>query len=190
MAIRIPKMPYADSYEAIARYLERPHARPLLSDLDLENLGASDPFPVYIATLDELVAGVLPKLPNVWRHLLVNEAGAVGEAELDPAEPDDVVAMHRGPRAAGTARAIEEAESFERAQRQDYELRMLESPAIHLVSVWLHGSNDDVLIPVEPDMTGLPLHQPVSHENAQSQLRQLAEFAKSSIRDNPGPSGN
>jgi len=190
MAIRIPKMPNTGSHEAIARYLARPHARPVMQGIDLENVGASEPYPVYLATLDDLESGTLPQQPSHWRHLLVGEEGAVGEADI--ATEDEgarVVALHRGPRAAGTARALEGAESLDRVQKTDYELRLLESPAIHLVAVWLHASNDETLIAVEPDQTGLPRHEPVSFDQALPRLRELAAFVRNAQTTNPGPSG-
>jgi hypothetical protein len=187
MAIRIPKMPQSGTHEALAKHLAQPEAVPAMRGVNLDDLGASEPYPVYFASLDDLESGTLPGQPTRWRQLLVTEERAVGEADLDPDGPR-VVALHRGPRAGGTARAVETAHSLESVQAQDYELRLLESPGIYLVAIWLHGENDDVLIPIEPDRTGLLRHQPIALQDALPRLRERATFVKKA-QNTERPSG-
>jgi hypothetical protein len=177
MAIRIPKMPQSGMNEALAKHLAQPQAIPAMRGLNLEDLGASEPYPVYFASLDDLESGTLPDQPGRWRQLLVTNDEAVGEADLDP-DGSRVVALHRGPRAVGTARAVDSAHKLDRVQTQDYELRLLESPGIYLVAIWLHGATDDVLIPIEPDRTGLPRHQAIPLQEALPRLRERAAFVK------------
>jgi hypothetical protein len=49
-----------------------------------------------------------------------------------------------------TLEALHEAEKLPQVQKQDYELRFLEVPAISFVAVWLHGKSDDIIIPLPP----------------------------------------
>jgi hypothetical protein len=186
MAIRIPKMPQGSTQEVLASYLAQPQARPAMRGVNLDNLGATEPYPVYFASLDDFESGTLPNEPGRWRQLLVAD-DVMGEADIDP-QGRRVVALHRGPRAGGTARAVEGAYSLERVQKQDYELRLLESPAIYLVAIWLHAANDDTLIPIEPDRTGLARHEPISFQEALPRLRERAAFVRKA-QDTERPSG-
>jgi hypothetical protein len=66
---------------------------------------------------------------------------------------------------------------------------MLESPSIYLVAVWLHGERDDVLVPAEPDQSGLPLYEPTPLQEALPVLRRRANEVRTAQEQAPGPSG-
>jgi len=173
-----------NSLDAVTQHLSDPDVQAFLEDFDFAALAASDAYPVHYVTLDDLLKGNLPGAPAHWRHLIVQGGASVADADL-AGDGGRVVAVHRGPRAAGTARAFDQAGQLDR----EYELRMLEGPAIHLVSVWLHADDDDVLIPIEPDDTGLPLYQPIALSNALPMLRDIAMQLEQDIESEPGPSG-
>jgi len=184
MAFHIAANAPNGSLEAVTRYFSDPSSRAFLQGIELSDLGASDAYPIHVATLEDLLSGNLPGVPDHWRHLLVQGDTAAAEADLADDEVR-VVAVYRGPRAAGTVRALDQAALLER----DYEMRMLEAPSIHLVAVWLHADGDDSLIPVEPDDTGLPLYQPIALPDALLRLREIASAVQQDAIDNPGPSG-
>ncbi|HEU4556579.1 MAG TPA: hypothetical protein VFS20_01975 [Longimicrobium sp.] len=193
MPIRTAAPPQG-TYDAVASHLGHPHTASKLLPSDGE-MGAAEPIPVYMLGLDDLAGGRVPEAlrdlkPLYWRHLLVRGGEPVGEADLVAGEEETrVVAVHHGPRAPGTARALAAMQSHPRVARQDYELRMLESPAIYLVSLWLHAPGDEVLVPVEPDRSGLPLHQPITLSEALPQLRQRAAEVLDAQERFPGHSG-
>lgn len=191
MAIRIHSKPPSGSHDAIARYFSDSHTRPFMEGVDLENIGASDAYPVHVASLDQLASGKLPEEPHHWRHLLVQGGGAVAEADVVSEKGEArVVAVHRGPRVVGTVKALEGAHELEAARKHDYDLRLLEGPSIHLVALWLHSKNDDVLIPIEPDLTGLEHHRAIPLKEALPALRERAAAVQKAAKDYPGPSGN
>src|SRR5713101_1552944 len=98
MAIRISRNAPSGSYDAVASYLSQRHASPVMASVDLENVGASEPYPVHIAGLEDLLSGKLPDQPRYWRHLLVSAGSAVAEADVEVGkEGARVVAVHRGP---------------------------------------------------------------------------------------------
>lgn len=191
MAIRNSKKAPSGSIRAIEEYLSHRESRPIMEGIDLENVGVTEAYPVYYASLEDLVSGNLPKGPSHWRHVLVTRGRAVGEVDVaDDEDGLNVIAIHRGPRAIGTVKALEGARELPRTKRRSYELRMLEGPAIHLVAIWLHSAKDDLLLPVEPDLTGLPHHEPIPLAEAMPALRERAAVIKQAEIDYPGDSGN
>jgi hypothetical protein len=188
MTIHIAKNAPSGSREALGRYFSEGTAPSFLRGGNLSTLSASDAYPVYIASLQDLLAGRLPPRPHVWRHLLFQADGPVAEADVTHAEQTPrVVAMHRGPRAAATARALEATAEI---HEKDYELRMLESPAIHLVAVWLHADTGGVMIPIEPDQSGLDRDQAIPMDDALPRLRDLATAVQQAVSASPEGSGS
>lgn len=193
MPIHICEAPSPDLHAIVARHLSNPLAAPQLSDAQRRNAQATDAYPVYMLGLDELaradeaLSGVTPR---VWRHLLVHEGTAVAEADVrTDGTQARVVAVHQGPRAPGTARALVEARALELVKAADFEFRMLEAPGIRLVAVWLHGSRGDLLIAADPDQSGLPLYQPTPLREALPVLRRRVAEVRAEQQRAPGPSG-
>lgn len=193
MPIHVPGVPLPDLHAVVARHLANPLAAPHLSPAQRRNAHATDAFPVYHVGLDELERmeeGLAPPPPRFWRHLLVHQADVVAEVDvrMDTGEPR-VVAVHQGPRGPGTARALAEAQGLDLVKNGDFELRMLEAPGIFHAAVWLHGTRDDLLIPVEPDKSALPLYQPTPLGEALPVLRRRIAEVREAVQAAPGPSG-
>lgn len=158
------------------------------------DLQASRPYRVYTVGLDDLEQGNLLTAASEsrWRHLLLQGEEAVGEAELPAAagEAARISAFHHGPRAQGTLEGLKQADSLQDVQNADYELRLLESPAIYLVALWLYrNGDDDLLIPIPPDRSGLKTYQHYRPSEAIPQLQQRAQEVKRMQQEKTGPSG-
>jgi len=193
MPIHTAGAPSPELHALVARHLSNPLAAPQLPPVKRGDVSASEPYPVYVLTLEELEAAeetMAEKTPRVWRHLLVHQGSAVGEVDVTAEEAAPrVVAVHRGPRAPGTARALETAQQSSLLGASDFELRMVEAPAIYLVALWLHAPYDDVLIALDPDKSGLPLYEPTPLEQALPVLRRRAAQVRAAQAAAPGPSG-
>jgi len=150
-----------------------------------EEVSHSEPHPVYIATLDDLAKGKLlaDARQTGWRYLLVHGDAAVGEAELSTEsrgskaaksaktkEPQFLGLTH-GPFTGATIDALHAAESLPQIAKADYELRLLKVPAVYLVALWLHGGNDDILIPMDQPPAGLKKNKPYTEAGIIRALR-------------------
>jgi hypothetical protein len=157
-------------------------------------LQASRPYRVYTVGLNDLEQGNLLNAAREsrWRHLLLQGESAVGEAEIpsDAGAASRITAFHHGPRAQGTLEGLKRADALSDVQNADYELRLLESPAIFLVALWLHrNGDDDIIIPIPPDQSGLETYQRYRPADAAERLRQRARDVRKAQNDKPGPSG-
>jgi hypothetical protein len=159
------------------------------------DMQASRAYRVYTVGLNDLEQGDLlaAASENHWRHLLLRGDEAVGEADL-PADAagaaNRIIAFHSGPRAQGTLEGLRTADSLGSVQTNDYELRLLESPGIYLVALWLHrNGDDDLIIPVAPDRSGLERYRPYRPSEAAEVLQRRARNVRELQAANPGPSG-
>ncbi len=55
--------------------------------------------------------------------------------------------------------------------KADYELRLLKVPAVYLVALWLHGGNEDILIPLGQPPAGLKKNRPYTEAGIIRALR-------------------
>jgi hypothetical protein len=164
-----------------------PHGMPM--QMRHEDLAHSEPHPVYVATLDDLVAGRLlgAARQTSWRYLLVQGDVAIAEAELGvarraapgakPKDPEFLGLTH-GPFTGATVDALHAAEALPQSAKADYELRLLKVPAVYLVALWLHGANEDILIPMGTPPAGLRKNKPYSEAHVIRALRDVATRAK------------
>ena len=154
-----------------------------------EELSHSEPHPVYVATLDDLVAGKLlaGAKQTSWRYLLVQGDAPVAEAELAAArrgkqrakgEDLEFLGLTHGPFTRATVDALSAAEQLPQVARADYELRLLKVPAVYLVALWLHGDDQDILVPVGDPPAGLERNKPYSEQEILVALRDVAVRTK------------
>jgi hypothetical protein len=193
MPIHIRGAPSPDLHAIVARHLGNPLSAPQLSPAQRENAHATDAYPVYFLGLDDLEQAddtLSATSPRVWRHLLMHQGSAIAEADVrTDGTQARVVAVHQGPRGPGTARALITAQASALVKDADFEFRMLEAPGIRLVAVWLHSSRDDLLIAVEPDLSGLPRDRPIPLREALPVLRQRVAEVRAEQEGAAGPSG-
>ncbi|MGA9778062.1 MAG: hypothetical protein ACLPRE_04855 [Limisphaerales bacterium] len=177
-AILYPKAPDGgekiihEAFQGLSRSISR-----YLGGFQIEDLTIAAPFRDYSIGLTNLAAGQL--LPaaraGTWRYLLMHGTNAMAAAEL-MADPTNGTAL----KFAGldtsdfskeTQEALRRAEQLPQIQKQDYELRRLDCPAILFVAVWLHGKSDDILIPLPPTWNRWNAYQPYS----ESQMIELLQ---------------
>jgi len=151
----------------LMRAKHTPHG--MKADVHPEELQHSEPHPVYVATLDDLAAGKLLAAAKQtgWRYLLAQNDEVVAEAELAKGrrtakgakgakrEALAFAGLTHGPFTGATVDGLHAAERLPQVEKADYELRLLKVPAVYLVALWLHGSNEDLLVPLGQPPAGL-----------------------------------
>jgi hypothetical protein len=148
-----------------------PHG--MKAEVHPEELAHSEPHPVYVATLDDLASGKLLAAARQtgWRYILVQHDEVVGEAELTTGRSRakgakkgakrtsharlEFAGLTHGPFAGATVDGLHAAERLPQVEKADYELRLLKVPAVYLVALWLHGGNEDILVPLGQPPAGL-----------------------------------
>ena len=155
----------------------------------LEALSHSEPHPVYYVSLDALADGKLLAAATQasWRYLLVQDDAAVAEAELSVgrrgakgagAKPLAFLGLTHGPFTAATIESLGAAERLPQVAAADYELRLLKVPAVYLAALWLHGANDDILVPMGDPPGGLKKNRPYTEAAVIKALRGVVEQTK------------
>jgi hypothetical protein len=189
MPITFPKAPRGADARLVDHLTELAReSRPPMADMRMEELSHSEAHPVYFVPLDALTEGRLLKAARQtsWRYLLVKGSEAVAEAELSAgsrgakgAKPRSLafLSLTRGPFASATVDALHAAERLPQVARADYELRLLNVPAVYLVALWLHGAKDDILIPMGDPPAGLKRNEPYGEAAVIAALRETAKQA-------------
>ena len=157
-----------------------------------EELQHSEPHPVYVATLDDLAAGKLLAAAKQtgWRYLLAQNDEIVAEAELTEgrhaakaakgAKREDLAfaGLTHGPFTGATVDGLHAAERLPQVEKADYELRLLKVPAVYLVALWLHGADEDLLVPLGPPPAGLKKNKAYTEAAVLRALRPTVAQAK------------
>jgi hypothetical protein len=192
MPITFPKAPRAAAAKLVGHLTELARERKLphrMPQVHLETLSHSEAHGVYFVPLDALAEGKLlaAAKQTSWRYLLVQDNEPIAEAELTagrrgakgPASRAlEFVSLTHGPFAPGTVEALGAAERLPQVASADYELRVLRIPAVYFVALWLHGANDDILIPMGDAPAGLKRNEPYSEAAVIDALRGPAEQAR------------
>lgn len=120
------------------------------------------PHPVYAAGLEELAEGRLLETAreNGWRYLLIRGDQAVATATVDTGPGSAEMRFShvtQGPFVEATLEGLRRAEALDEVASGDYELRLLDVPAMYLRALWLHGENGEgeMLIPLPPAPDGI-----------------------------------
>jgi len=200
MPITFAKAPRSARAQLVGHLTELAReSRPPMASLRIEELSHSEAQPVYSVPLDALAQGKLLAAARQtgWRYLLVKDNAAVAEAELPVARRGAKAAASRassltltqGPFAGATVDALHAAERLSQVARADYELRLLNVPAVYLVALWLHRADDDILIPMGNPPAGLKRNEPYREAAVIAALREPAgrtmRFDEASRRRKP-----
>ena len=185
MAIRTPNEPNG-AREAITRAIPPLFAGgtgtgplpPIEGDAGAA-LESAAPHPVFVVGLHTVAQGRLLTGARQlgWRYLLLQGENAVATITLQrDAETEEFVFSHltRGPYVAATVEGIDVAEHRPEIEEDDFELRLLDVPAVSLRTIWLHGETADLLIPLAPAPAPIEAHRVYREEELLDSLRRLA----------------
>ena len=190
MPITFPKAPRGADARLIGHLTELARERKSpMAAMRMETLSHSEAHPVYFVPLDALAEGKLLNAARQtsWRYLLVQDNAAVAEAEISAGSRRakgaksrslDFVSLTQGPFASATVDALAAAERLPQVARENYELRLLNIPAVYFVALWLHGAKDDILIPMGNPPVGLKRNEPYSEAAVIAALSNSAERAR------------
>lgn len=154
-----------------------------------DELSYSEPHALYFVSLDGLAEGKLLGVATQtsWRYLLARGETPIAEVELSAkprrgkggsAEEFEFLGLTQGPFIAATIEALGVAEQLPQVAKADYELRMLKVPSVYLAALWLHGKDDDILVPMADPPGGLRKNRPYSEEQVIKALREIAVQTK------------
>jgi hypothetical protein len=111
---------------------------------------------VFALGLTELLEGNGPGRahPVGWRFLAGNAAGLAIAADVTNDESPELTSLSRGSENAAAIRAIQEAETIEKVEKNDYELLVLKIPGILVECLWLKWwksatDKDDLVVPFQ-----------------------------------------
>ena len=132
-------------------------------------LQLTQPHQVFTLSLADLAAGrgLEAAKPTGWRYLVQEGDNTIAAADAVPAGPGSgyvFSALNEGRFVTSTAGAIQAAQAIPEVSQGEFELRLLQVPALHAMALWLHDlqeSANDLLVPLEPSPVETPAGQPV-----------------------------
>ncbi|MBS0171935.1 MAG: hypothetical protein JSR62_16425 [Nitrospira sp.] len=155
---------------------------PALRAADPAQLTLTQPHQVFVLGADDLVAGrgLEAAKPSRWRYLVQARDKIIAAASVIPTGTGDVHAfshISEGPFVASTAEALEFVRLHPELTAGDFELRLLQVPALHTMAVWLHpqAGKGDLLLPLAPSPVSVRRGQSIP---AAQLLSELAEKAR------------
>lgn len=159
---------------------------------DAPSMETAAPHPVYVAGLAELAEGRLLETAreNGWRYLLIRGDQAVATATVGTGEGGAAMEFShvtQGPFVEATVEGLRRAEALDEVASGDYELRLLDVPALYLRALWLHGENGEgeMLIPLPPSPDGIEPYRAYSEPELVGALH-AAAVARLTLPDDFG----
>jgi hypothetical protein len=165
-------------------------------------LSSAAPHPVFTMGLQDLLAGrgvAASARPAGWRVLVLAGQTAVAAVEFEaaPAAGGGGAAggapvaatfksINQGRFVEGTVDGIRRAEADPKVRQHDYEVRLLEVPAVYLTAVWLHRPGDDLFVPLDPAPAGLNAGQVYGEQDL---LRAVQPLARQQHQRDNAPQG-
>ena len=160
------------------------------------------PHRVYVASVDDAIHREILKnaRPAGWRYFVLRGDRAIATAQVtDPTnERSEFSNINYGVLAESTARAIDFAQTLDDVKKRDYELAVLEVPALYLVMLWLRSTASNLLIPLEPSPRGIEANRRYTQREMDGAAYKLAQqrieshsrtaMATASARVSPGES--
>jgi hypothetical protein len=163
---------------SLRKVLDSPAGAGVLKGHTAGDASVSAPHQTYFVRLDDLAKGLLLEAakPVAWRYLIYVEGQAVAEIELtnpDHGEPT-FLAFHEGPFANASDLALSTANALTKFKKTNWEVRYLKIPSVYFAAIWLHGKQDDSLIPLMTPPPGLKVNSPYSEAKVISALSGVA----------------
>jgi len=144
-------------------------------------ISLSEAYRGYSLSLDDLSQGKGLKNARLgdWHYLVFADGVSIADAQLAEVRGHvEFASLNHGNHAAATVDALKLAEQSPQLQGKTVELRVLFVSALHVVAIWLHAANEDVLIPIEPTPRELALTGLYSEAALLAQLKPKADQAK------------
>ena len=192
MALRIPAPPQhaVDAmHSTFQAFADKGFRSPALRAADPTQLSLTQPHQVFVLGADDLVAGrgLEAAQPTRWRYLVREGDKIIAAASVlstRAGDARDFSHINEGPFVASTAAALEYLRNHPDLTSGDFELRLLQVPALHTMAIWLHPNSggEDLLVPLAPSPVAVPTGQAIP---AAELLSELAEKAKQVV--NVGP---
>jgi hypothetical protein len=192
MALLISDPP-KDSLTALRESLNTLAARGSFSDRGLraarpEQIAATVPHAVFNLTLDDAKTGKTDTARHTgWRFLLAVDEQVLASAETRFESGRQVFShVNAGPFVAGSVDALAVAERTADADERQLELRLLNVPALYLMSVWLQpddGKGDAAFVPIAPAPSGFEANRVYEESEFLEALRSAAERVPDVGRD-------
>jgi hypothetical protein len=137
------------------------------------------PHEVFVAGLRDVAEGRLLAAAQRqgWRYLVARGERAVGSAPLRfDARSNEWTFSHltRGRYVDATVRAIDAAVHAEQVKEDEYDLRLLDIPVLHLRTLWLHADASDLLVPLAPTPGRLRPDRVYTEQELLGAVRELA----------------
>ncbi|AZC33136.1 hypothetical protein C4K38_5199 [Pseudomonas chlororaphis subsp. piscium] len=113
----------------------------------------SEPYRGYSLSLEDLAQGkgLQQAALGDWHYLVFSDGGSIADAQLaEVAGQVEFSSLNHGAMASATVNALNLAEKAPHLKGRTFELRVLFVSALQVVAIWLHASDEDVLIPIEP----------------------------------------
>ena len=204
MSISIPDAPAA-SVDSLAAALSRHPLRAYFAEV-APTIAGTNPvarpasgltsffsFGVHTMGLDEVAAGKEPAQAGIalWRHLLPAIGGKLLAADTNVDQQTGehhFAALTDGPFAAALTAELDRARHEPDVAVGDYELAVLQIPALHVAAVWLRGRDGraDIFIPLAPTHPAL---NPGEHYGADALRRTLQPAAQAALTDDDSDKG-
>jgi hypothetical protein len=148
------------------------------------DLTPTDPHEVYVLSIADLLHDdpLASAAPVGWRYLLTDGQRAVSAAMTTrtAAGEDRFALFNNGPYVGGTVTALQEAATLPQAETADLQVRLLTVPALNLTAVWLHGDDEELLVPLapapEPTTAGTPQQASELLASLRAPARALADI--------------
>jgi hypothetical protein len=180
MALQIPAPPRqaADAVHATFRtFAHKGFRSPALRAADPARLSLTQPHQVCVLGADDLAAGrgLEAARPTRWRYL-VREGNkiiaAASALSTGAGDAHDFSHISEGPFVASTADALEYLRNHPDLVAGDFELRLLQVPALHTMAIWLHptAGDGDLLVPLAPSPVAVPTGQAIPAARLISEL--------------------
>jgi hypothetical protein len=154
-----------------------------------EQISATVPHRVFNLTLDGALQGNIEDARATgWRYLLALDERVLASAETRFEGGREVFShVNVGPFVSGTVDALAVAERIADADERQLELRLLNVPALYLMSVWLQPSEEDtddgVFVPIEPAPPGFEANRAYDRDEFAEALRVAAASVPEVGRD-------
>lgn len=185
MAIKIPNAVGIDTLRtAVPRAMAARTSResPATRSFDVAggaqgSLDFAGPHRVYVASIDDALKREMLKnaRPAGWRYFVLRGEKMVATAQVSENERTSFSNINYGALAESTARAIEIAQAHADVKKRDYDLAVLEVPALYLAVLWLKSTGSNILIPLEPSPRGVEANRPYTQRELASATYVLAQ---------------